>query len=113
MNSRLTEYMDQNKVCSELLFRDWDEFLELLYSSGGFVKEILWFEYVLIDKQMESLGGGGYQDKINPEHMWAETMIYDKQLEHKSLVEIKGYINQTIRSYKPHNLVPCFCDIGV
>lgn len=113
MNSKLTKYMDQNKVCSELLFRDWDEFLDLLYSGGGFVKEILWFEYVLIVKQAESLGSGGYQDKANPEYMWAETIIYDKQLECKSLVELKEYINQTIQSYKPHNLVPCFFDIDI
>ena len=113
MNSKLTEYIAKNKLCSELLFRDWDEFLDLLYSNGGFVKEILWFEYILIDQQAESMGGGGYQEKINPKYMWAETTIYDKQLEHKSLIELKEYINQTIRSYIPHTLVPCFFDISV
>ena len=85
MDNRITTYIEKNKVCSDLIFRNWSEFLELLFECGGFVNEILWFEYVLIDKQKYSLGGGGYVDKANPEYMWAETMIYDKYLKHYSL----------------------------
>ena len=111
MRKKLDNYIDKNVVCSDLIFRDWNEFLELLFECGGSVKEILWFEYVLIEKQKESLGGGGYQDANNPEYMWAETMIYDKHLEKKSLLELKEHIEHTIKSYQPHNLVPCFFEI--
>ena len=111
MNKKTEQYIEQNKVCSDLIFRDWSDFLELLFCCGGAVKEILWFEYVLIANHAESLGGGGYQDSKNPEYMWSETMICDKGLEQKSLSEIKEHIESTINSHKPHNLVPCFFNI--
>ena len=111
MLETLERYIEQNKVCSDLIFRDWNEFLDLLFDCGGAVNEILWFEYVLIEEQKNSLGGGGYGDKANPEYMWAETMIYDKALGSKSLTELKDHIDSTIKLYKPHILVPCFFDI--
>ena len=111
MNKKVEKYIEENKICSDLIFRDWNEFLELLFNCGGHVKGILWFEYVLIDKQKESLGGGGYRDIENPGYMWAETMIYDEGLDQKSLLEIKEHIENTIRAYKPRKLVPCFLDI--
>ena len=112
MDNRLEKYIEEKRVCSDLIFRNWSEFIELLFASGGFVDEILWFEYVLIDKQQDSLGGGGYGDKDNPEYMWAETMIYDKNLKHCSLEEIKSHIEKTVEKYKPHDLIPCFFRIG-
>ena len=108
----ILKFIEENKVCSDLIFRNWSEFVELLFECGGFVNEILWFEYVLIDKQKDSLGGGGYGDKENPEYMWAETMIYDRNMKHCSLEEIRAHIVETIDKYKPHHLVPCFFDIG-
>ena len=112
MTKTLEEYIEQNKVCSAFIFRDWNAFLDILFEGGGSVKEILWFEYVLIDRQMESLGGGGYRDSANPDYVWAETMIYDKGLEQKSLSEIKEHIDRTIKSHIPHRLVPCFFAIN-
>ncbi|MBQ8432069.1 MAG: hypothetical protein IJX28_04210 [Clostridia bacterium] len=111
MLQALERYIEQNKVCSALIFRDWNAFLNILFACGGSVNEILWFEYVLIEKQKNSLGGGGYGDKENSEYMWAETMIYDQDLGCKSLLEIKEHINSTIKAHKPHILVPCFFDI--
>lgn len=113
MDKRIAEYIEKNKVCSDLIFRNWLEFLELVFNCGGFVDEILWFEYVVISKQKESLGGGGYRDKENLEYMWAETTIYDQGLKNKSFSEVKSHIEKTIDEHKPHNLVPCFFDIGV
>ena len=112
MDGKIKKYIEENKVCSDLIFRNWSEFVELLFECGGFVNEILWFEYVLIEKQKDSLGGGGYGDKENPEYMWAETMIYDRNMKHCSLEEIRAYIVETIDKYKPHHLVTCFFDIG-
>ena len=112
MDKRLAEYIERNKVCPDLIFRDWVAFLELLFECGGFVNEILWFEYVPVNKQKDSLGGGGYVDKENPEYMWAETMIFDDGLANKSFPEIKCYIEDTIVQHNPHDLVPCFYDIG-
>ena len=111
MTQTLEKYIEQNKVCSDLIFRNWNEFLDLLFACGGSVNEILWFEYVLQEKQKDSLGGGGWSDKEKPEYMWAETMIYDKDLGAKSLSEIKCHIDSTIKLYDPHVLVPCFFDI--
>ena len=109
-------YIEQNNAapcgCNDLIFRNWNEFLELLFMCGGSVNEILWFEYVLIDKQAESLGGGGYIDRDNPECMWAETMIYDRSLGRMSLEEIKDHIENTVNAHSPRILVPCFFNIN-
>ena len=112
MDGRIKKYIEENKVSSDLLFRNWEEFIELLFACGGFVNEILWFEYVLIDKQKDSLGGGGYMDKDNPAYMWAETMLFDKNLKHCSLKEIRAHIEKTVDTHKPRQLVPSFFDIG-
>ena len=111
MISPLKQYISENQVCPDLIFRNWNEFLDLLYQYGGTVKEILWFEYVSIDSQKDSLGAGGWQDPANLEYMWAETMICDKGLEQKSLSEIKEYIQKSIIAHQPNSLIPCFFDI--
>ncbi|MBQ9082740.1 MAG: hypothetical protein IJY28_04485 [Clostridia bacterium] len=113
MNTRLKDYIDQHRVCSDLIFRDWETFLEILFECGGCVDEILWFEYVLIAEQKNSLGGGGYRDPRNPDYMWAETMMDDRDLRAKSLSETKDLIQRTIETYRPHTLVPCFFEICV
>lgn len=111
MKYELKTYIEENRVCSELIFRDWQEFLDVLFTCGGSVEEILWFEYVAIGRQTDSLGGGGYIDPSNPDYMWAETMIYHKQLGQKSPSELYDFIQNTIAKNLPHQLVPCFFTI--
>ncbi len=113
MDKRLDEFIANNQVATDLLFRDWDAFLEILFDCGGCVQEILWFEYTPIDKQADSLGDGGYLDPSNPQYMWAETYLYDKDLFGNSLSEVKAHIANTIAIYAPHDLVPCFFKIVV
>ncbi|MBQ8359314.1 MAG: hypothetical protein IJX37_05315 [Oscillospiraceae bacterium] len=111
MDKQLEAFIANNQVATDLIFRDWDAFLETLFDCGGCVEEILWFEYILADKQTESLGYGGYFDKENPQYMWAETDLYNKGLSAKSLSQIREHIKSTIDAYSPHNLVPCFFKI--
>ena len=111
MDNELQNYIAKHKVCRDLIFRNWQDFLNLLFSCGGSVREILWFEYVLVSMQAQSLGYGGYADKETPAYMWAETLMYDKNLEHMELAELSEYIDCTIRNHLPHVLVPCFFDI--
>ena len=101
-------YIEKNKLCAEYLFADWKAFLELLYSRGNYVKEILWFEHVRIDEQANSLGGGGYIDASNPEYMDAETYIYEKGMETKSLLEVMECIESVIAAYPRNHLMPSF-----
>ena len=108
MDTKLTEYIAQNQVCSDLIFRDSDAFLDVLFECGSRVEEILWFEYVRIDQQKESLGAGGFRDTLNPEYMWAETMMFDEELASKSLEEIRKHIHEKAKKYLPHVLVPGF-----
>lgn len=35
MNTQLEEYIAKHKVCTELIFRDWQEFLEILFRNCG------------------------------------------------------------------------------
>ena len=111
MNQKLRDYIEQHKACSDLIFRNWHGFLDVLFSCGGSVREILWFEYVPVSMQAQSLGHGGYADAENVAYMWAETLLHDKNLEHMDLVELSEHIDCTIRKHLPHILVPCFFDI--
>lgn len=111
MDKRIADYIENNRVCSEWIFSDWNEFLELLFDCGGRVQAILWYEYVKINKQKKSLGGGGYRDTKNPDYMWAETTIFIDNLANSSLSELREYIQNTINKHHPHRLTPCFLDI--
>ena len=108
MNPEIEKFIAENSVCSDFIFRNWKEFLNILFENGGCVESILWFEYTPVEKQAESLGGGGFADRDNPEYMWAETMIYDKNLSGKTLSEIVSHIEKVISENRPHNLVPSF-----
>ena len=104
----LNKYIEKNKLCSELLFSDWKEFLDLLYLQGGYVESILWFEYVKISEQSKSIGSGGYIDKINPDYMYAETHIFEQGFDDKSLSEIDEYIHSILLEYPNNKLIPSF-----
>ena len=108
LSKDVLKYIEKHKLCADYIFANWKEFLELLYSQGSYVEEILWFEYVRIDEQVNSLGGGGYKDTTNPEYMYAETYIHEIGLENKSLLEIEEYIESVIASYPQNNLMPSF-----
>lgn len=108
ITDKVKQYIEDNKLCSENLFRDWESFLELLFDQGGCVEAVLWFEYVLISEQKNSLGGGGYIDKVNPKYMFAETHLYESEMENKSIIEIKEYIKSIVENYPKNNLVPSF-----
>lgn len=108
ITEKVKQYIEAHKLCSENLFYDWEQFLELLFAQGGKVAAILWFEHILITEQVNSLGGGGYRDQENPDYMFAETYIFDSNMENKSLSDIKEYIQSILASYPNHKLLPSF-----
>lgn len=108
MSEKLQEFIAKHKLCSEFLFDDWEKFIELLYSEGGRVESILWFEHIKISQQKNSLGSGGYIDKNNPDYMYAETQIFKNEMEKFTLPHIKEYIKSTLSSYPNNSLVPSF-----
>lgn len=109
MTQQLKDYIEVNRLCSELLFADWNEFLELLYDNGSYVEGVVWFEYVKVSEQKYSMGTGGYRDKNNPEYMYAETLIYNTDFNNNSLFEIKEYIESILEKYPRNLLLPSFC----
>lgn len=108
MNSRLEEYIEKKKVTTTnfLLFRDWEEFLNILFSNNGRVEMIVWYEYCKINEQQ--IGMGGYKDPVNLGYMWAETFISEVNLQQKSLSEILDYISKTRNQYANYDLYPEF-----
>lgn len=108
MNIKTVEYIKQNRVCGEEIFRDWREFLNVLYENGDRVVMIVWFEYCKISEQYKPLGGGGYRDVQNPGYMWAETQIFETGFEDKSLEEILKYIEGVRNEYREYDLYPSF-----
>ena len=115
ITQNLQNYIDDYAFCSEYLFKDWESFLDILYSEGGHISSILWWDYCAKSQQNESVGSGGYSDPENNDYMYAETQLFEDGLETKTLDEIKAYINQMRKTgiqygdqYKSHNLVPSF-----
>ena len=114
-NERIQNYIENYSFCSELLFRDWESFLDLLYAEGGRISSILWWDHCTEKQLKESVGSGGYKDPDNDEFIYAETQLYKEGLETYTLEEIKEYINQERETgfqygnkYRSHDLVPSF-----
>ena len=115
MNIKIRQYIDDYTFCSELLFKDWESFLDLLYAEGDRVSSILWWDHCTKEQLKESVGSGGYKDPDNDEFVYAVTQLYKEDLETYTLDEIKEYINQERKTgfqygdkYKSHNLIPSF-----
>ncbi len=108
MKNIINDYIEQNRLCAEYIFEDYKEFLEVLFSNGGRVSTIVWFDYCRIENQSESLGSGGYVDIRNATFMWAETQIYESGFENKALIEILEYIEEILQKYPEHRLYPAF-----
>ena len=66
MSQTLDLYISQNKVCSDIIFRDWNDFLDVLFSHSGSVNAILWFEYLLTENRKNSFGSGEWRDETIP-----------------------------------------------
>ncbi|MBR0137340.1 MAG: GNAT family N-acetyltransferase [Erysipelotrichaceae bacterium] len=114
-DEKLREFIKENSFCPEYLFKNWDEFLELLYAGGGKVKSILWWDHCAKDEQKDSIGAGGYIDPDDPECMYAETQNYDDDLESLTLSQIREHIEKQRREglkygdkYISHELIPSF-----
>ena len=108
MNSQLKQYIQTHKVSSYdfLVFRNWEEFLNILFSNNCRVEMIIWYEYCRINEQQ--IGMGGYRDEENSEYMWAETHLYEMNLQEKSLEEILKYIFKMRNKYSSYDLYPEF-----
>ena len=115
INSRVQKYIDDHSFYSDYLFKDWEEFLDILYEEGGRVSSILWWDHCRKNMQHESVGSGGYTDPDNQEWMYVETWLHEDGFEEKSLAEIKAYIQEMRQhglilgdKYISHDLVPSF-----
>ena len=115
INQRLQKYIEDYSFCSEYIFKDWESFLDIVYSEGERISSILWWDYCTESQHIESVGGGGYRDPENNDYIYAETQLFEDGLETKTLDEIKEYINQKRKTgiqygdqYRSHNLVPSF-----
>ena len=108
MNSQLEQYIQTHKVSSAnfLVFRDWEEFLNILFSNNGHVEMIIWYAYCRINEQQ--IGMGGYIDEENNGYMWAETQIYDDGMQDKPLSDILEYISKIRNDNSGYDLYPEF-----
>jgi hypothetical protein len=112
---KVKNFIDNHSIGGELLFKDWESFLDLLYSEGGHITAILWWDHCLKTEQPSSVGSGGYSDPDSPEFMYAETQTYENGFKEKTLTEIKEYID-TVRNsglsydggFVSHDLIPAF-----
>ena len=115
ISQKVQNYIEEHTFCSEFIFRDWESFLDLLYSEGGRISSILWWDHCKKSAQHESIGSGGYSDPDDQEWMYAETWLHEDGFEEKSLVDIKTYILEQREQglilgnkYISHDLVPSF-----
>ena len=103
--------MSRQDACAELC----GIALDFLYSEGGRVSSILWWDHCTKIEHSESVGSGGYPDPGNDEYLYAETQSFKNGLEAKTIDEIKEYIIQVRKTgirygdkYKSHDLIPSF-----
>ena len=115
ITQNLQNYIDDYAFCSEYLFKDWESFLDLIYTEGGCISSILWWDHCRKSQLRESIGSGGFKDPENDEFIYAETQLSKEDLETYTLDEIKDYINQERKivfrygsKYSSHDLVPSF-----
>ena len=111
----INAYLEKNQIIkigngySDIIVKDWEDFLLFLYFKNYSVTSILWWEYLKIQEQgSESIGCGGPRDSQNPEWMWSETMIFKNFTDSSDVDEIKGYIKRTIDEYAPKKIIPSF-----
>ena len=115
VSQRVQNYIEEHAFCSEYLFRDWESFLDLLYSEGGRISSIVWGDHCKKNMQHESVGSGGYSDPDDQKWMYAETWLQEDGFEERSLADIKAYIQEMREhglilgdKYISHDLVPSF-----
>jgi hypothetical protein len=115
IGSGVKRFIEENTFCHELLFEDWEAFLNVLYAEGGRVESILWWDHCKLSEQGSSVGMGGYKDPHDPDYMYAETQLFQDGFASVSLEEIKERINrqreeglQYDGGYKSHDLMPSF-----
>ncbi len=108
MNKIIEQYIKNNKVSESnaLIFRNWKDFLHILFQNNGQVEMIVWYEYCRINNQQ--IGMGGYIDSENQGFMWAETQLFKTDMQEKSLDEILDYISATKQEYSEYDLYPEF-----
>lgn len=114
-SEKVRQYIEDHSFCPELLFGEWEPFLDLLYAEGGAVSAICWWDRCRKSEQHESVGAGGYADPDDPEYLYAETQLCAENLEAKTLGEVKEYIARERETgfrygseYRSHELVPSF-----
>ena len=115
LSNRIKEYISAHSFCSEYLFKDWEAFLDVLYTEGARVTSILWWDHCKKSEQNLSAGSGGYSDPDDTQYMFAETQSFKDGLEIYTIDDIKEYISnqreagiQYGNKYHSHDLVPSF-----
>ena len=108
MDRKLEQYIQKHKISKSnaLIFRDWEPFLHILYQNNRCVKMIIWYEYCKINER--KIGMGGYTDTENQGFMWAETQLFETDLQEKSLDDLLAYISGIRNQYSAYNLYPEF-----
>ena len=108
MDRDLDQYIQTYKISKSnaLIFRDWKQFLHILYQNNRRVKMIIWYEYCRINEQQ--IGMGGYIDTENQGFMWAETQLFETDLQEKTLNDLLAYMSEICNQYSNYNLHPEF-----
>lgn len=114
-NEKVNKFIEEHSFCPELLFREWEPFLDLLYAEGGAVSAICWWDHCRKSELHESVGAGGYADPDDLEYMYAETQLCAENLGARTVDEVKEYIAreretgfQYGNKHRSHDLVPSF-----
>ena len=71
----------------DFILKDWNSFLDVLYSEGGHVSSILWREHCKKNMQHLPIDDDKYSDPDDPEYAYAETQFFEEGFETMSLDE--------------------------
>lgn len=101
-------YIDKNRLATDYLFNNREEFLRLVYECGSSVEIILWFEHISGHKHRFSLGSGGCRDPLNSSWICAETPISEEGLSEKNFKEVIDRIRGVVYEHPGHEMMPAF-----
>ena len=92
ISKAVQNYIDEHSFCPECLFGDWDSFLNLLYSEGGRVSSIRWWDHCCARMSHTTEPGGFYPDPLDPESGYSRTWLIEEGFENYPLEELKNHI---------------------
>lgn len=112
LNEAIKQYLEAHGVqkigTEEFIVDNPLEYINLISNSDCYICKMLWWEHIEIEKQKQSMGGGGAVDSHDKRFMYSEVYYLSKNFSENDSELCRAYLLETPKMYQDHNLVPSF-----